>query len=147
MHLWFPQEGRVSIGALLAVMNSSLAEAYPVTSTPTVATSNGGACNGADVDTPASILVSWTITNSDPNNFTAKLYENGILKLSQATNAGMSWPKTISGAVVDGPTMPWNANWIYRVDIVENTTGSVVSSKSSAEWTQAYGGCRSGGGL
>lgn len=137
----------MSMTLLLAVMNSALAEAYPVTATPTVATTNAGACVGSSVETPAAIEVSWTITNSDPTNFTAKLYENGILKLSSATAASMHWDKTISGAVVDGPTMPWNANWIYRVDIVENTTGSVVSSKSSAEWTQAYGGCRSGGGL
>lgn len=137
----------MSLLALLAVMNSELAEAYPVTSTPTVATTFGGSCDGSTVSDPATIRVSWTVTNVDALNFTVTLYENNISKATIPMSQGMHWDKTISGAVVNGPSMPWNANWTYRVDIADNASGVVVSSKSSAAWTQAYGGCRSGGGL
>jgi len=131
----------MSLLALLGVMNQEPGSNYPVPSTPTVASTGGGTCSGSSVATPASIRVSWTITNPDGTNYTAKLYENNVLKSTAPTAASMHFDKTISAAVEDGSQMPWKANWTYRVDIIENLSGAVVATKSSAEWTQAYGGC------
>jgi len=126
---------------MLAAMDGAVAAATPTTSTPDVNTLNAGACFGSIPNPAASIRVTWTITNPDAALYSAKLYENNILKSTQDTAASMNYDKTVAGFVEGGNGNWWNADWTYRVDVVRKSDSEVVSTGTSAEWTQQYGEC------
>ena len=127
--------------AMLAAMDGSVAAADPVVSNVAVATNNAGACFAGTVDTEAIIDVTWSVANSNATLYRARLYENDILVSTQDSDASMSWQKTITGAVENGPNGQWNADWTYRVDIERKSDSQVMSSASSSQWTQLYGSC------
>lgn len=129
---------------VIAIMaNSASLGVTPVTSVPTVATLSLGQCHAFNgtVIAPASIRVSWTVTNPDATTYSAKLYKDGILISTQDTAASMTYDEVISGQVVDGPHFQWQSNWVFRVDIAAKGGGGVVSSKISAAWQETYGSC------
>jgi hypothetical protein len=128
---------------VLVMANSTALGVTPVTGTPTVATLNAGLCHAFNgtVITPASIRVSWSVTNPDAANYSAKLYKDGILISTQDTAASMTYDETISGQVVDAPHFQWTSNWVFRVDIAAKSDGAVVSSKTSLAWQETYGTC------
>lgn len=116
----------------------------PAVSGVSVATGVTGQCTGSQFSggalvTPATIVVSWAMANAS-SNYTTNIYENGVF-LASVANTTTSYTKTISGAVQNGAASRFNANWVYRIDVVRNADSVVVSTASSAEWVQAYGQC------
>jgi hypothetical protein len=104
----------------------------------TVASTNGGACDGLIASPPASILVSWSADRFDPTLHTFKVYENDVLKSSQTST---TYAKTIAGNVEFSDFASWVSDWTYRVDVVD-AAGIVLSSMSSDAWQIPYGSCR-----
>ena len=126
---------------LLAAMDGSVAAANPVVSNVAVATNNAGACTGTSPDPEAAIDVTWDVANANSTLYRARLYENDILVSTQDSDSSMSWQKTITGSVENGPNGQWNADWTYRVDIERKSDDQLMSSASSSQWTQLYGSC------
>jgi hypothetical protein len=116
----------------------------PVVSVVVAATSNAGACvlpSGGTL-TSARVGISWSLANSDGANYNIKVYKDGVL----LTSGGMftSYDEEITGVVEGGALSPYNASWVYRVDVIRNSDSAVVSTASSATWTKRYGTCRGG---
>ena len=125
---------------MLAAMGQEAAVVIPSTNQPTVATNQAGACFAGSPDPSASITVDWTITNPS-SDYRMRLYENDIQVYVADSDGVSSYDKEVTGFVQNGSGGPWNADWTYRVDVERKSDSAVVSTQTSATWTQAYGSC------
>lgn len=134
---------------LLGLLAASTPTTVPTVTSVTVHSTQSGACQ-IDSDIPlseAEYEVTTVIANADWTNFVVKLYENGVL-VQTFTGTPLVYDVTVSGRTESGTVDRAPANKTYRADVVHTANSQVVSSKSSAQWTQQYGRCfsRFGGG-
>lgn len=133
------------IGLILLMANPGLPGGpVPAVSAVTVSQGSFGSCTGGGftggtLASGAVIDITWTITHADATDYTTKVYANGT-GLATLANTVTSATQTVPGTLVSGGT-PFNVNNVYRVDVVRNVDGVVVSTASSANWIKTYHGC------
>jgi hypothetical protein len=112
----------------------------PSVASVSVASLSGGSCSGTHVGTNAKVRASWVINNPSDTAYTAKVYKNGVI--SQIVSASASGTDTATAPGVEGdPHNQTTVNWVWRVDVVRNSDSAIISSKSSATFTESYGNC------
>lgn len=102
-----------------------------------VASLTGGACVDGGLGEAAAISVAWTASGFNPAGHVFKLYENGVLKVSQTTT---SYQHVFSGYAEGGEFARFEANLTYRVDLC-SLDGAVISSATAEPWIRSYGRC------
>lgn len=105
---------------------------------PVAFTGHAGVCPG--IADPASLLVSWNVTNPDDANYELRVLENGAPVLTGLCSV-TTYSKTISDFVQAGSFHRFTSNWTYTVQLVRKADGVVISSLVSSAWTRIYGTC------
>lgn len=107
----------------------------------TVVSGGGGACatDPRGTDTYATVAIRWSLSNFDATLFDLKLYQDGVLIQTlpgDATSASYD-----TGYVEGASQSQFWSNWVFRVDGVKKSDGTVVSSQTAPPFVQLYGSC------
>ncbi len=134
------------LNTLLGVMAASayVPPVQPSVTSVTVSLSTGGACKsprGTGVSPSAIVRATFAIANSNYALFTTKVYKDGALRKTLTAAGTTTDDFTVTGYVAGETGHSFTANYVWRVDIIRNSDNVVVSTRTSATYTNEFGDC------
>ena len=112
----------------------------PSVASVSVSLTDGGSCSGTHVGSNGKVTATYAISNPSWTAYTVKVYRENVLSQT-LTSAGTTTDVRTTPGVAGDPHHVVTVHWIWRVDVIRNADGHVVSTKTATTYSDTFGDC------